>query len=67
MMPYIKVLLHLHKDLMNGIKWVLDEADYASLSAQAVKKVMTSYSQNSVALRYIEVYNHALAYKHYKI
>ena len=55
------------KDLMNGIKWVLDEADYASLSAQAVKKVMTSYSQNSVALRYIEVYNHALAYKHYKI
>ncbi len=54
-------------DLAQGIRWVLEEADYASLSAQAVKKVTTYYSQNSVSLRYIEVYNHAMAYKHYSI
>ena len=55
------------EDLMHGIRWVLEEADYASLCTQAVKKVMTSYSQNSVSLRYIEVYNQAMAYKHYSI
>ena len=55
------------EDLAHGIQWVLDEADYASLSAQAVKKVATHYSQNSVSLRYIEVYNQALAYKHYSL
>ena len=54
-------------DLKQGINWVLEEADYQSLSVQAVKKVTTYYSQNSVSLRYIEVYNHALAYKHYSI
>ena len=53
--------------LMKGIRWILEEADIGALSAQAVKKVSTSYSQNSVALRYIEVYNHALAFKHYGI
>ena len=54
-------------DLMRGIHWVLCEADYASLCRQAVRKVAAQYSQNSVSLRYIEVYNHALAYKHYGI
>jgi len=54
-------------DLMAGLHWVLEEADYASLASFAVKKVMTAYSQNSVSLRYIEVYNQALAYKHYSL
>jgi glycosyltransferase involved in cell wall biosynthesis len=52
-------------DLMRGIHWILTEADYDELSRQAVKKVTTQYAQNIIALRYIEVYNHALAFKHY--
>ena len=41
--------------------------DYAQLSKQAVHQVNLSYSQRSVASKYIEVYNQAMAYKHYKI
>ena len=52
-------------DLMQGIHWVLCEADRDALATQSVKKVATNYSQASVALRYIEVYNQAMAYKHY--
>ena len=55
------------KDLMEGIRWVLTEADHGALSSAAMKKVATSFSQDSVALRYIEVYNHAMAFKHYGI
>ena len=54
-------------DLMEGIWWILHEADYGALCDAAVRKVATTYSQNSVALRYIEVYNHAMAFKHYSI
>lgn len=54
-------------DLAAGIHWVLDEADRESLSKQCVQKVMSNYSQRSVAMKYIEVYNQALAFKHYKI
>ena len=50
-------------DLAQGIRWVLCEADYAELSAQAVRKVLANYSQQAVALQYIEVYNQALAFK----
>ena len=52
-------------DLMRGIYWVLQQADYTALCHAAVRKVAVTYSQNSVAMKYIEVYNHALAYKHY--
>ena len=52
-------------DLAKGMHWVLDEADYHKLCTQSVRKVATTYSQNTVSLRYIEVYNHALAFKHY--
>ncbi|MBP5508627.1 MAG: glycosyltransferase, partial [Prevotella sp.] len=52
-------------DLMRGIHWILTEADYDELSRQAVRKVTTQYAQNIIALRYIEVYNHAMAFKHY--
>lgn len=49
--------------LAAGIRWVLDEADYAALSRQARHKVITNYSQHTIALKYIEVYNQALAFK----
>ena len=54
-------------DLARGIKWVFDEADSESLGKEAVKKVATTYSQNSVALKYIEIYTHATAFKNYRI
>lgn len=54
-------------DLAQGMAWVLSEADYDSLSRNAVRKVTTSYSQQSVALKYIEVYNQAIAYRHYRL
>jgi len=54
-------------DLANGIRWILDEADYESLSNEAVKKVVANYSQTNVAIKYIEIYNTACASKHYKL
>ena len=55
------------EDLARGIHWVLQETDYEALSKSAVTKVSRSYSQQSVALKYTEVYNEALAQKHYKL
>ena len=46
-------------DLAAGIRYVLDGADYAVLSQQCQHKVAHSYSQQSVAKRYIEVYEDA--------
>ncbi|AGB28468.1 glycosyltransferase [Prevotella dentalis DSM 3688] len=54
-------------DLAAGIRWVLGEADYADLQRQALSKVAASYSQRSVAMRYIEVYNQAMAFKDYSL
>ena len=54
-------------DLAKGIHWVLEEADYEALSQAAVSKVKRCYSQQSVALKYTEVYNEAIAQKHYKL
>lgn len=54
-------------DLARGIHWVLREADAAALRAEALRKVVSAYSQRSVALKYIEVYNHAMASKHYRL
>ena len=55
------------EDLARGIRWVLCEADAAELSAQCKAKVARNYSQSAVAMRYTEVYNQALAMKHYKL
>lgn len=55
------------EDLAEGLSWVLDEADYAALSAAAIQKVQRNYSQSAVAQRYIEVYNEAMALKNYKL
>ncbi|MCR5078195.1 MAG: glycosyltransferase family 4 protein [Prevotella sp.] len=54
-------------DLAEGMRWVLDEADREMLSEAAVGKVLHSYSQRSVALQYINVYNEAMAFKNYQI
>ena len=55
------------KDLAVGIHWVLDEADQSALQQSCLAKVMHNYSQHAVALNYIEIYNEAMAYKHYRI
>ena len=54
-------------DLAKGIAWVLQEADYESLSEQAVHKVTQCYSQQSVAIKYLDVYQQAMAYINYKL
>lgn len=54
-------------DLAEGIHWVLEEADRESLQQACLHKVTQCYSQHSVALKYIEVYNQALAYKNYHL
>jgi glycosyltransferase involved in cell wall biosynthesis len=54
-------------DLATGIHWVLFDTGYADLVKLCQHKVATNYSQQSVAVKYIEVYNQALALKHYVI
>lgn len=55
------------EDLAKGISWILNEADYNVLSENAIKKVSTSYSQHTVAMKYIDVYDEALAFKNYRL
>ena len=55
------------EDLAKGIHWVLFEADREGLSRSAVAKVNRCYSQQSVALKYTEVYNEAIAQKGYSL
>ena len=45
------------EDFANGIHWALSEGEYQSLSEEACRKVSTSYSESTIAKRYIEVYN----------
>ena len=54
-------------DLAKGIYWVLEEANYEVLKSACLQKVSHNYSQHTVALNYIEVYNQAMAYKNYKL
>ena len=54
-------------DLAEGIRWTLNDADKNALSATCIKKVAHNYSQQSVAMRYIEVYNELIALKRYII
>lgn len=53
-------------DLANGIYYVLDEADQQVLSNNCLQKVARNYSQQSVAMRYIEVYEQAMRPKELK-
>ena len=52
-------------DLADGIAWTLLEADQAELRTNCLRKVAHDYSQQSVAMRYIEVYNETIALKRY--
>lgn len=54
-------------DLAEGIHWVMDVADQTALKQACVHKVAHNYSQRAVAMRYIEIYNHAMAFKHYNL
>lgn len=52
-------------DLAEGIRWTLCEADRAQIADACLQKVAHNYSQQSVAMRYIEVYNELIALKRY--
>ncbi len=54
-------------DLAKGIFWVLVKSDRDLLSKQAVGHVLRNYSQRSVAMKYSDEYEQALASKHYGI
>jgi len=54
-------------DLARGIRWVLEESDYEALRAHAIQKVAHNYSQQTVALHYAELYQQAMAFKHYRL
>ncbi|MBQ9649503.1 MAG: glycosyltransferase family 4 protein [Prevotella sp.] len=54
-------------DLALGIRWVLTSDQREALSEACVHKVAQSYSYQSVALRYTDVYQQAMAFKHYKL
>ncbi|MDD5895208.1 MAG: glycosyltransferase [Prevotellaceae bacterium] len=54
-------------DLAAGIRWALDEADKAAAREECLKKVSQCYSQHNVAMKYIEVYNQAIASKRYRL
>lgn len=54
-------------DLTTGLSWVLDEADSEVLRSGALSKVARCYSQQSVAMKYLEVYSSALAQKRYRL
>lgn len=54
-------------DLAEGIRWTLNDADREALASACLKKVAHNYSQQSVAMKYIEVYNELIALKRYII
>ncbi len=54
-------------DLARGIHWILSEADYEELSRNAIHKVAQDYSQHAVAIKYLDVYHQAQAFKHYNL
>lgn len=45
------------KDLTNGIHWALTEGEYESLSEEACRKAVSSYSESTIAKKYVEIYN----------
>ena len=47
-------------DLAAGIRWVLCESDHEALGRNALEKVASHYSQQSVAMKYIGVYEKAI-------
>jgi glycosyltransferase involved in cell wall biosynthesis len=54
-------------DLARGINWILHQADYQVLSDCAIAKVRHHYTGQQVAMQYTEVYQQALAQKHFML
>lgn len=52
------------EDLAHGLHWILEEADYDTLSNACLHHVAACYSQQSVAKRYIEVYENQYCHHH---
>ena len=52
------------EDLARGIWWTLFEADHATVSHACLQKVAHCYSQQSVANRYLEVYENIHRHHH---
>lgn len=46
------------EDLANGISWTLTEGDYETMSSEAYRKAVTTYSESTIANQYIQIYNH---------
>ena len=44
-------------DLANGIKWVLTDGNYQTLSEEAHRKAVNTYSESVVAHQYLQIYN----------
>jgi glycosyltransferase involved in cell wall biosynthesis len=44
-------------DLANGIYWTLTEGDPKELSEEACRKAVNSYSESTIARKYIDIYN----------
>ena len=53
--------------LAAGISWVLGHPDRAQLSDNCIHFVQQNYSQHSVAMKYIDIYNQATAFKNYRL
>lgn len=45
-------------DLAQGISWTLDSSRHSSLAQAARRKAVDTYSEQSVARKYIEAYDH---------
>lgn len=45
------------EDLANGIVWIFTEGDYQTLSEEALRKAISSYSETTIAHQYIQIYN----------
>ena len=54
---------HDAEDLAQGIRYVLADADYKTLSSECLHHVVQKYSQQSVANRYIEEYQNSMTPK----
>ena len=44
-------------DFATGIHWLLTEGEYDILSREAARKAVNTYGENSVAMKYISIYN----------
>ena len=53
---YVAECKNVH-DFSEGIHWLLIEGDYELLSREASRKAANTYGENSIAMKYIGIYN----------